>query len=40
MSENRNFKQHLNKFNETIGELNSIDIKFDDEIQALLILIT
>lgn len=35
---NENSKQYLNEFNEIMNQLNSIDIKFDDEIQAPLIL--
>jgi hypothetical protein len=38
MHENGNFKEHLNAFNETTYQLNAIDIKFDDEVQAILIL--
>ena len=38
MFENKNFKQHLNEFNKIMDQLNLVDIKFDDEVQALLIL--
>ncbi|ONK72654.1 uncharacterized protein A4U43_C04F21640 [Asparagus officinalis] len=37
MSENQKFKEHLNEFNEITDQLNSVNIQFDDEIQALLI---
>ena len=33
-----NFKPHLNEFNEISDQLNLVDIKFDDKIEALLIL--
>lgn len=32
MFENENFKQQLNEFNKIMNQLNSVDIKFDDEI--------
>ena len=32
MPENGNFKQHLNEFNKIMDPLNSVNIKFDDEI--------
>ena len=32
MPANRNFKQHLNEFNKIMDPLNSVNIKFDDEI--------
>ena len=38
MSENKNFKEHLNAFNEITDQLMSVKIEFDDEVQALLIL--
>lgn len=38
MSEDCNFKEHLNEFNEVTDQLNSVDLVFDDEIRALLIL--
>ena len=38
MSKNESFTVFLNEFNETMDQLNSIEVKFDENIQALLIL--
>jgi hypothetical protein len=38
MSENQNFKEHLNVFNEVTDGLNSVFIVFDDEVLAGIIL--
>lgn len=35
MHENENRKEHLNKFNEITNQLNYVEIKFDNVIQAL-----
>ncbi|KAL5776087.1 hypothetical protein ACOSP7_009013 [Xanthoceras sorbifolium] len=38
MSKINSFKEHLNAFNEIIDQLNRINLKFEGEIQVLLIL--
>ena len=38
MLQNESFKVFLNEFNEIIYQLNSVEVKFDANIQALLIL--
>lgn len=38
MAEEVSFMSHLSEFNTIVDQLMSVDIKFDDEVQALLIL--
>ena len=38
MAENASIAQHLNEFNTIINQLSSIEIDFDDEIRALIVL--
>ena len=38
MAENASVAQHLNKFNTITNQLSSVEIDFDDEIYALIIL--
>ena len=38
MSKNESFKVFLNEFNEIMDQLNSVEVKFDENIQTLLIL--
>ncbi|KAK1579029.1 hypothetical protein Q3G72_035024 [Acer saccharum] len=38
MAENINFKEHLNAFNKTTDQLDFVKIKYEVEVQALLIL--
>lgn len=38
MAEGVSFMSHLSEFNTIVDQLTSVDIKFDDEVQALLIL--
>ena len=38
MAENASVAQHLNKFNTITNQLSSVEIDFDDEIRALIIL--
>ena len=38
MAENASVVQHLNKFNTIINQLSSVEIDFNDEIRALIIL--
>ena len=38
MTENASFTQHLNKFNVITDQLSTVEIEFDDEIRALIVL--
>ena len=38
MADNASVAQHLNEFNTIINQLSSVEIDFDDEIRALIIL--
>ena len=38
MTENVSFAQHLNKFNIITNQLSTVEIEFDDEIRALIVL--
>ena len=38
MAENTSVAQHLNEFNTIINQLLSVEIDFDDEIHALIVL--
>ena len=38
MAENASVAQHLNEFNTTTNQLSSVEIDFDDEICALIVL--
>ena len=38
MAENASVAQHLNKFNTITNQLSSVEIDFDDEIRALIVL--
>ena len=38
MAENTSIAQHLNEFNTITNQLSSVEINFDDEIRALIIL--
>ena len=38
MAENASVAQHLNEFNNIINQLSSVEIDFDDEIRALIVL--
>ena len=38
MTENASFAQHLNKFNVITDQLSTVEIEFDDEIRALIVL--
>ena len=38
MAENASVTQHLNEFNTIINQLSSVEIDFDDEIRALIVL--
>ena len=40
MTEGMHVTQHLNKFNTTTNQLSSVEIDFDDEIQALILLVS
>ena len=38
MAENTSVAQHLNEFNTIANQLSSVEIDFDDEIHALIVL--
>ena len=38
MSENASFSDHINEFNMIMSQLNSVDINFEDEIKALILM--
>ena len=38
MSENGYVSDHINKFNMIVSQLNSVDINFEDEIKALILI--
>ena len=38
MSENGSFSDHINEFNMIVSQLNSVDINFEDEIKALILM--
>ena len=38
MSENGSVSDHINKFNMIVSQLNSVDINFEDEIKALILM--
>ena len=40
MAKNASVAQHLNEFNNIINQLSSIEIDFDDEIRALIVLVS
>ena len=40
MAEGASLKSHISNFNAIIFELRSIDVKIEDEVQALLLLVS
>ena len=38
MAEGSNLSQHINVFNQIIGNLKKVDVKFEDEDKALMLL--
>jgi hypothetical protein len=38
MAEDSNLSQHINVFNQIIGDLKMVDVKFEDEDKVLMVL--
>ena len=38
MSDNGSVSDHINEFNMIVSQLNSVDIEFEDEIKAFILL--